>query len=106
MERQPPLNLTWKSWKYIIQTTKEAIQWLQQGLRYLKRASFEDCLQQMADLQQKMYGLGALKSTNEEDARSIGWKQQICLKRGVMIKISQVLIRSSPNTYKSHTGKL
>ena len=55
------------SWKSQIQTTKEAIQWLQQGLRYLKRASFEDCLQQMADLGQKIYSFVAPPNTTNKE---------------------------------------
>ena len=61
-----------------------------------------------------MYGIlqrnetdgGAPKPTNREDGGSIRRKQAIGVKRGASINISQDLIGSSPNTSKTHTGKM
>ena len=45
-------------------------------------------MQQFVDVKKKLYGLIALKSTNEVETRSISQKQQIGVKRGVMLDIS------------------
>ena len=48
---------------------------------------------------------GAPKPTNE-DSGCIKRKQAIVVKRGAAIDISQDLIGNSPNTSKTHTGKM
>ena len=86
---------------------EKARQWLKQGtLRSFDKVVVEDCMQTLVDLSQKVYGLGAPKLVNEEGTRSISQKQQIGVKRGVTIDISQELCGSSPNTSKSHVGRL
>ena len=55
-----------ESWKSQIQTTKEVTQWLEQRLGSFEGVVVADCLQQRIYLRQKMYCLGAPKSTNEE----------------------------------------
>ena len=59
------------------------------GLRSFDRVAIEDCLQQMVEWRKNVYDLGAPKSTNEEGAGSISRKQQIGVKRGEAINISQ-----------------
>ena len=78
-----------ESWKSQLDTIEETIQWFHQGLGYFDRVAIEDFLQQMAELTKKVYDLGAPKSTNEEGAGSISRKQQIGVKRGEAINISQ-----------------
>ena len=91
-----------ESWKSQIQTTEEAIQWLNQGLGSFIKVIVEDCMQQMANLRKKVYSLGAPKSTNDLETRSISWTQQIGAKRGETLDISQELIIGSPNKSTSH----
>ena len=52
-----------ESWKSPIQIAKEAIRWLKQGLGSIYSV-VEDCLWTLADLSQRVYDLGAPKSTN------------------------------------------
>ena len=84
----------------------KALQCLEQGLGTFNRATIVEGIQTLEDVVEKVYRVGAPKSTNEEDGRSISRNQQIGAKRSATIDISQELIGSSPNTSKSHSGKL
>ena len=85
---------------------EEALQCLKQGLETFDRATIVEGIQTLEDVAEKVYRFGAPKSNNEEDERSISHNQQIGAKRSATIDISQELIGNSPNTTKSHTGKL
>ena len=69
-----PATSNMESWKFSLQMAKEAIQWLKQGLGSFDQDVIMDCIQTRGDLLQNMYGLGAPKSTIEEDIGSISWK--------------------------------
>ena len=69
-----PRTYNKQSWKSRIQKIEEAIQWLKQGLGSFDQDVIMDCIQTRGDLLQNMYGLGAPKSTIEEDIGSISWK--------------------------------
>ena len=51
---------------------------------------------------EKVYRIGAPKSTNEAHGRSISCNQQIGAKRSATIDISQELIGNSPNTPENY----
>ena len=57
------------------QTTKEAIQWLEQGLGFLNRLLLRIICNKWQICDIKVYDLGAAKSTNEEGAGSRSQKQ-------------------------------
>ena len=63
-------------------------------------------MQTLAVMLQKMYSLGALKSTNEGGIGFISWKQHIAAKRGATINIFQELIGNSPNKTKTQLDRL
>ena len=69
-----------ESLKSKIQTAEEALQCLKQGLGTFDRATILECIQTLEDI-------GAPKSTNEEDGRSISRNQQIGAKRSATIDI-------------------
>ena len=63
--------------------------------------------QLMVDLGKEfLLSIGASATTNMASRGSISQKQQIGAKRGATPNILQELIGSSPNTAKTHTGKL
>ena len=65
-----------------------------------------DSLYSLEDWGEKVYHVGAPKSTNEEESGSIRRKQAIGAKRGASVDISEDLLGNSPNTSKTHTRKM
>ena len=106
VEETNPTTSEIESFKSKIQTIVKALQCLEQGSGTFDRATIVEGIQTLEDVAEKVYRVGAPKSTNEEDGRSISRNQQIGAKRSATIDISQELIGSSPNTSKSHSGKL
>ena len=88
--------------------TMEALQLLEQGWGAVNSAALERCRQLMVDFRKELLlSMGASTTTNMASGGSISRKQQLSAKRGaIMPNISQELIGSSPNTSKTHTGRL
>ena len=87
--------------------TMEALQLLEQGWGAMNSAALERCRQLMVDFRKELLlSMGASTTTNMASRGSISRKQQLSAKRGAMPNISQELIGSSPNTTKTHTGRL
>ena len=70
-----------ESWKSQIQSTKEAIERLEQQLGSLEQTVIEIFPQQIANLWQKIYGFDVSNTIDKEGARSISRKQQSGVKR-------------------------
>ena len=60
-----------ESLKSKIQTVEEALQSLKQGLGTFDCATILECIQTLEDVAEKVNRVGAPKSTNEEDDKSI-----------------------------------
>ena len=89
---------------YLSHGQQEAIQWLKQGLESFEWADVDNCMQQIVDLRKKVYGLGAPKSRNEIEARSISQnvrKEERCSTfRKNLIRTPQTRPKHMPKDYK------
>ena len=65
VEETNPTKLEMEPWESKLQTTEATIQCFRQGLRSLDRATILECKQALEDLIEKVYHVGAPKSTNE-----------------------------------------